>query len=34
MKRPTTLIEAVAFFSDPERAWVYAVKNRWPNGVA
>lgn len=34
MKTPTTLIEAVAFFSDPERAWAYAVKARWPNGVA
>jgi transposase-like protein len=34
MKTPTTLIEAVTFFSDPETAWAYAVKNRWPNGVA
>ncbi len=34
MKTPTTLLEAVTFFSDPEVAWAYAVKNRWPNGVA
>lgn len=34
MKTPTTLIEAVTYFSDPERAFDYAVKLRWPNGVA
>ena len=34
MKTPTTLIEAVAYFSDPDRAFEYAVKLRWPNGVA
>lgn len=31
---PTTLLEAVTYFSDPDRAHAYAVKNRWPNGVA
>lgn len=34
MKTPTTLLEAVTYFSDPEVAWEYAVKNRWPHGVA
>ena len=34
MDTPTTLVEAVAFFSDPERAFEYAVKLRWPNGTA
>jgi transposase-like protein len=34
MKTPTTLQEAIIYFSDPEVAWAYAVKNRWPNGVA
>lgn len=34
MRTPTTLIEAVVFFSDPDRAWAFAVKNRWPNGIA
>jgi transposase-like protein len=34
MRTPTTLIEAVSFFSDPDRAFEYAVKLRWPNGVA
>lgn len=34
MRTPTTLIEAVAYFSDPERAFEWAVKLRWPNGVA
>lgn len=33
-KTPTTLLEAVTFFADPDVAWFYAVKNRWPNGVA
>ncbi len=34
METPTTLLQAVAFFSDPECAFQYAVKLRWPNGVA
>lgn len=34
METPRTLIEAVTYFSDPERAFRYAVKLRWPNGVA
>lgn len=34
MQTPTTLIEAVAYFSDRDRAFDYAVKLRWPNGVA
>ncbi len=29
-----TLLEAVAYFADPYRAHDYAVKQRWPNGVA
>lgn len=29
-----TLLEAVEYFSDPERAHAYAVKMRFPNGVA
>jgi transposase-like protein len=34
MKAPTTLLEAVTYFSDPDRAHDYAVKIRWPNGIA
>jgi len=34
METPTTLLEAVTYFSDPQRAFDYAVKLRWPNGVA
>lgn len=34
MKTPTTLLEAVTYFSDPDRAFDYAVKLRWPNGIA
>src|SRR5580700_495888 len=34
MKTPTTLQEAVTYFSDPDRAHEYAVWLRWPNGVA
>ena len=34
MRTPTTLLEAVTYFSDPERAFEWAVKLRWPNGVA
>src|SRR5579863_5393048 len=33
-KQPTTLLEAVTYFSDKDRAFDYAVKLRWPNGVA
>lgn len=32
VKSPTTLVEAIKFFSDEERAFNYAVKMRWPNG--
>lgn len=32
MKAPETLQEAVVYFSDPQRAFEYAVKLRWPNG--
>jgi len=31
---PDTLLEAVTFFADAERAHQYAVLMRWPNGVA
>ena len=31
---PRTLLEAVTYFSDPDRAHAYAVKLRWPNGIA
>ncbi len=34
METPRTLIEAVTFFSDTDRAHEYAAKLRWPNGVA
>ncbi|MBC5829868.1 MAG: IS1595 family transposase [Candidatus Eremiobacteraeota bacterium] len=34
MKTPRTLIEAVAYFADADRAHAYATKLRWPNGVA
>jgi transposase-like protein len=34
MKTPTTFLEAVTYFADPERAHAYAVELRWPNGVA
>jgi transposase-like protein len=33
-KQPTTLLEAVTYFSDPDRAWAHFVKVRWPNAVA
>jgi transposase-like zinc ribbon protein len=33
-RTPQTLLEAVTFFADPERAHAYAVQMRWPNGVA
>src|SRR6185437_3967438 len=32
MKQPETLQEAIVYFSDPERAFVYAVNLRWPDG--
>src|SRR6266566_1233251 len=31
MKAPKTLQDAIIYFSDPERAFVYAVNLRWPN---
>lgn len=34
MEAPRTLLEAVTYFSDPERAHTYFVAVRWPNGVA
>jgi len=34
METPRTLIEAVTYFADPDRAHAYAVKMRWPNGIA
>jgi transposase-like protein len=33
METPRTLLEAVTYFADPDRAHAYAVKIRWPNGV-
>lgn len=33
IKQPDTLQEAIVYFSDPERAFVYAVNLRWPSGV-
>lgn len=33
-KNPATLIEAVAYFADEDRALAYFVGKRWPNGVA
>jgi transposase-like protein len=32
MEKPTTLQEAVVYFSDPQRAFDCAVKLRWPDG--
>ena len=32
MKPPRTLQEAIVYFSDPDRAFDYAVKLRWPDG--
>src|SRR6202035_3805764 len=34
MEAPGTLLEAVAFFADVDRAHEYAKEMRWPNGVA
>jgi len=33
MRAPKTLKEAVEYFADPERAFVYAVNWRWPGGA-
>jgi transposase-like protein len=33
-RTPQTLLEAVTFFADPDRAHSYAVQMRWPNGIA
>ncbi len=33
-RTPQTLLEAVTFFADPDRAHAYAVQMRWPNGIA
>ena len=32
MVEPKTLQEALVYFGDPERAFQYAVKLRWPDG--
>src|SRR5579872_811176 len=32
MKQPTSLQEAIVYFADPQQAFDYAVKLRWPNG--
>ncbi len=32
MKPPKTLQEAIVYFSDPDRAFDFAVKLRWPDG--
>ncbi len=34
MKQPQTLLQAISFFADADRAHAYAVAWRWPNGVA
>jgi transposase-like protein len=33
MEAPKTLQQAINYFADPERAFVYAVNWRWPDGV-
>ena len=33
METPLTLQEAIVHFSDPDRAFQYALNLRWPNGV-
>lgn len=33
MKQPTTLLEAIQAFSDPDRALDFVVHMRWPDGV-
>jgi len=32
MRKPETLQQAIVYFSDPQRAFDYAVKLRWPDG--
>jgi transposase-like protein len=32
MNEPKTLQQAIVYFSDPERAFAYAIKFRWPDG--
>jgi transposase-like protein len=32
LKTPKTLQEAIVYFSDPQRAFAFAIKLRWPNG--
>lgn len=32
MEYPTTLQDAIVYFSDPDRAFAYALQYRWPNG--
>lgn len=32
LKKPVTLQQAIVYFSDPERAFRYAVELRWPDG--
>jgi transposase-like protein len=34
MDSPRTLLEAIVYFSDPERAHDFVKRLRWPNGVA
>lgn len=33
MEYPKTLQEAIVYFSDPDRAFQYALNYRWPNGL-
>lgn len=33
-KQPGTLLEAITYFSDPDRALDFVVQMRWPHGVA
>ena len=33
MKYPMTLQDAIVYFSDPDRAFAYALNYRWPNGL-
>jgi transposase-like protein len=33
MEAPSTLQEAIVYFSDPDRCFQYAINPRWPNGV-
>jgi transposase-like protein len=32
LKRPVTLQQAIVYFSDPDRAFRYAIELRWPDG--